>query len=57
VRRRFVFRAAVSSHGKFPGWYDDHTSKLSPLSLHCRGGADFPRSDHGKKHKQNRENY
>jgi hypothetical protein len=57
VRWRFVFWATVSPHRKFPGWDDDHSSKLSPLSLHCRSGSDFPRSDHGKEHKQNRENY
>jgi hypothetical protein len=57
VRWRLVFRATVSPHRKFPGRDDDHSSELSPLSLHCRGGSDLPRSDHGKEHKQNRENY
>ena len=42
------FGPAVSPHGKFPGWDHDHSSKLSPLSLHCRG-ARFPaqRSEQG----------
>jgi hypothetical protein len=57
VRRGFMFRATVSPHRKFPGWDQDHSGKLSPLSLHRRGGSDFPRRDHGKEHKQNRENY
>src|SRR5688572_2374661 len=57
VRWRFVFWATVSAHCKFPGWDVDHSSELSPLSLHCRRGANFPRSDHAREHKQNRENY
>jgi hypothetical protein len=57
VRWRFVFWATVSPHRKFPGWDHDHSSELSPLSLHCRGGSDLRRSDHGKEHKQNREIY
>jgi hypothetical protein len=56
VRWRFVFWATVSPHRKFPGWDQDHSSQLSPLSLRCRGGSDVPRSDYGKTRKQNREN-
>jgi hypothetical protein len=36
VRRGFVFTAIVSPHRKFPGWDDDHSSKLAPLSLHLQ---------------------
>ena len=56
MRRRFVFWATISPHRKFPGRDEDHSSKLSSLGLYCRGGADFPRSDQGEEHKQNREN-
>jgi hypothetical protein len=57
VRRGFVSRAIVSPHHKFPGWDQDHSSKLSPLSLHRRGSSDFPRRDYGEEHEQNREIY